>query len=88
MKIVLLISILSVLLIYVDILFAQDTVGTTTTFFKDALKKILKRHSVSQKLYDDTVNHYMRNPAEYKEFMLEVEKSLIAIKEEKKSKIK
>ncbi|MCA0387397.1 MAG: DUF4296 domain-containing protein [Bacteroidetes bacterium] len=59
--------------IYLDLIKAQDTVGTSTMFVKPALEGILKKHGVTKAFYDKTVDFYMRNPKEFKEFMLEVD---------------
>jgi len=59
--------------IYLDLIKAQDTVGTSTMFVKPALESILKKHGVTKAYYDKTVDFYMRNPQDFKEFMLEVE---------------
>lgn len=67
--------------IYVEILAAQDTLGTSAMFIKPELEKILKRNGVSRKLYDETIKFYMKNPEDYKAFMVGVDEKLTSLKE-------
>ncbi|GAB1349477.1 hypothetical protein MASR1M107_16910 [Ignavibacteriales bacterium] len=64
--------------IYLDLLKAQDTIGTSTMFTKPALEQILKKHGVNKGIYDKTVDFYMRNPQDFKEMMLEVDAGVAA----------
>ena len=65
--------------VYLDLIKAQDTVGTSTMFVKPALEAILKKHGVKKADYDKTVDFFMRNPQEFKEMMLEVEAGVSAM---------
>lgn len=67
--------------IYIEILKAQDSLGTSAVFMKPALEVILQRNGVSRRLYDKTVEFYMKNPEDYKDFMLLVEERLTALQE-------
>lgn len=69
------------MIIYLEVLKAQDSLGTSAMFMKPALEEILKRNGVSRKLYDKTVEFYMKNPEDYKDFMLLMEERLVSLKD-------
>ena len=58
--------------IYIDLLRTQDSIGTANVLIKPALDSLLKKYRVSKQLYDNTVQFYMRNPAEFKAFIYKV----------------
>ena len=72
--------------IYLEVLKAQDSLGTSAMFMKPALEEILKRNGVSRKLYDKTVDFYMKNPEDYKDFMLLMEERLVSLKDSVENK--
>ncbi|GAB1441434.1 hypothetical protein MASR2M39_02680 [Ignavibacteriales bacterium] len=69
------------MIIYFDVLKAQDSLGTSAMFMKPALEEILKRNGVSRKLYDKTVDFYMKNPEDYKELLVLMEEKLVSLKD-------
>ena len=66
--------------IYIDLLKIQDSIGTVDILVKPALDSLLKKHDVSKQLYDLTVNHYLRNPEEFRAFMNVVKEKVAALK--------
>lgn len=69
--------------IYLDLLKTQDSIGTANMLVKPALDSLLKKHGVSKELYDLTVEHYMRNPEEFRDLMTLVREKAAALKPEK-----
>ncbi|MCC6638163.1 MAG: DUF4296 domain-containing protein [Ignavibacteriaceae bacterium] len=67
--------------IYLEVLKAQDSLGTSAMFMKPALEEILKRNGVNRNLYDKTVDFYMKNPEDYKDFMLLMEERIVSLKD-------
>lgn len=72
--------------IYLEVLKAQDSLGTSAMFMKPALEEILKKNGVNRKLYDKTVDFYMENPEDYKDFMLLMEERLVSLKDSASAK--
>lgn len=69
--------------IYVDLLKTQDSIGTAEILIKPALDSLLKKHGVSRPLYDSTVQFYMRNPEQFRDFMTTVREKVATLKPEK-----
>mgnify|MGYP000877356843 CR=1 FL=1 len=69
--------------LYIELLKTQDSIGTANMLVKPALDSLLKKHGVSKKLYDLTVEHYMRNPEEFRDLMILVMEKTAALKPEK-----
>lgn len=66
-------------IVYTDILIAQDT---STTSLKDLKKQILKKHGETEESYQKTIKYYNEDIARWEDFFDKVEKYALAKKKQ------
>lgn len=72
--------------VYIELLKTQDSIGTANVLIKPALDSLLKKHGISKQLYDNTVQYYMRNPADFKAFIYKVRAKTAELKPKQPAK--
>lgn len=53
-------------LVYTDMVIAQDSLSADSTGFENEKQNIFSRHNVNKELYLLTLDHYKKNPEEWK----------------------
>ena len=71
-------------LVYTDLIIAQDTLGNNFNLNK-AKDKIFKRYNVSAKEYDATLNYYHQDPKQWEQFFTKAIAHLESLKSKKGS---
>jgi hypothetical protein len=69
------------ILVYADLLISQDTLGARFNM-NDAKNAVFKKHNISAREYDETLNYYNSNPGKWEPFF----NNVIAHLESQKSK--
>jgi len=67
--------------IYIELLRAQDSLGTAKIMMEPALDSILKKQGVSRPLYDSTVQYYMSHPEDFRDFMKEIQERIPTLRD-------